>query len=50
MTVHARVEHAVASRQGVEDNKSLSEQIPAKRIPVFSPAEMGSLTVEDKVP
>ncbi|MCI69985.1 hypothetical protein A2U01_0091248, partial [Trifolium medium] len=33
-----------------EDNKSLDEKIPAKRIPVFSPAEMGSLSIEDKVP
>ncbi|MCI54599.1 hypothetical protein A2U01_0075849, partial [Trifolium medium] len=43
MTIHARAERAIASRRGVEDNKSLDEQIPAKRIPVFSPAEMGSL-------
>ncbi|MCI68628.1 hypothetical protein A2U01_0089889, partial [Trifolium medium] len=41
---------AVASRRGGEDNKSLDKQIPAKRIPVFSPAEMGSLALEDKVP
>ncbi|MCI61679.1 hypothetical protein A2U01_0082936, partial [Trifolium medium] len=33
-----------AQFQAVEYNKSLDEQIPAKRIPVFSPAEMGSLS------
>ncbi|MCI91240.1 hypothetical protein A2U01_0112534, partial [Trifolium medium] len=34
----------------VEDNKSFDEHTPAKRIPVFSPAEMRSLSVEHKVP
>ncbi|MCI73288.1 hypothetical protein A2U01_0094552, partial [Trifolium medium] len=34
----------------VEENKSLDEQIPAKRVPIFSPAEMGSLFVEHRVP